>query len=375
MRIGIGLRSINYLGGIATYTQQIVDHLLRIGGDHEYVLLYPAFDNAREIHGRYAGREGVTEVLSESAIPIGHYWDHVVVPREARRYGLDVYFNPFLSVPLLGRMNGTKTVFVLHGCEWYTMPEVFWPTERLFGRARMTAIVKASDLVISVSRAVAREVVKATGFPEEKFRIVHNAANAGFTPIDDPERLRAVREKYDLPAEFMLFVGGLYPQKNFSRLLTALDAVRDRIPHHLVAAGDMRWRTRPDIERMRELGLEDRVHLIGWVEHEDLAALYNLATGFVLPSFFESCSVALLEAIATGCPVIAASTGGNPEVTGDAAVYVDPYDVDDIAGALLRVGTDAGLRATLRAAGLERSKAFGWEKAARQTLAVIEELG
>jgi len=122
MRIAVGLRSINYLGGIATYTQQILAHLLEIDRENEYVLLYPSFDSAREAFGRYSDRENVTEVLSSSPIPIGHYWDQVVVARECRHRDIDVFFNPFLSVPLIGR---TKKVFVMHGCEWYTMPEVF----------------------------------------------------------------------------------------------------------------------------------------------------------------------------------------------------------------------------------------------------------
>ncbi len=371
MRIAIGLRSINYLGGIATYTRQIVDHMLDLDAGHEYVLLYPAFDNAREVHGRYADRPGVTEVLSGSRIPIGHYWDHVVVAREAKRHGIDVFFNPFLSVPIPGRM---KKVFVMHGCEWYTMPEVFWLAERLWGRARMTAVLRAADRVISVSHAVADEVVRATGLPEDRFRVVHNAANAEFVPMEDAARLEEVRKKYDLPEDFILFVGGIYPQKNFSRLLSALDEIRGRIPHHLVVAGMMRWKTKDDEEHMRALGIEDRVRLLGWVDHDDLAVLYNLATCFIIPSFFESCSVALLESIACGCPVIASSTGGNPEVLGDAALYVDPYSVDSIRDAILRLVTDRELQASLRAAGLERSKRFGWEKAARETLAVLEEL-
>ena len=238
----------------------------------------------------------------------------------------------------------------------------------------MTAVLRAADLVISVSHAVAHEVVDATGLPAGKFRVVHNAANAEFVPIDEAQRLAEVKAKYGLPDDFILFVGGIYPQKNFSRILTALDSIRGRIPHHLVVAGMMRWKTREDEALLETLGLGDRVHLLGWIDHEDLAVLYNLASCFIIPSFFESCSVALLEAISTGCPVIAASTGGNAEVAADAAVYVDPYDVDDIAEAMLRVATDGALRSRLREAGLERARLFGWEKAARETLAVLTEL-
>jgi glycosyltransferase involved in cell wall biosynthesis len=114
--------------------------------------------------------------------------------------------------------------------------------------------------------------------------------------------------------------------------------------------------------------------MIGWVDHQDLPAIYQLASCFVLPSFHESCSVALLEALACGCPVIASSTGGNPEVVADAALLIDPYDPHALKNAMLRMTLELELRQELTRRGLGRAQRFSWEKSAAATLQVLEEV-
>ncbi len=365
------LRCLNYRGGIATYTQQLVRHMVEMDRDNEYVLFYPWFERARRGVGQFAHLEHVTEVLSLSPVPLVHYWDQVAVPRLARKHGVDLVFNPFVTVPVFGRF---RKVFVMHNCEWYNMPEVFPFIERLWGRPRVDACMRAADRVISVSQRVADELIAATGLPADKFRVVHNAPSEAFVPLRDESRLRRAREKFRLPGEFLLFVGGIYPQKNFNALLRAFHELRDEIPHDLVVAGMMRWKTGSERRLLDELDLGDRLRFLGWTEPDDLVALYNLAACFVIPSYFESCSVALLEALATGCPVIASDGGGNPEVVGDAALLHHPGDVEGLKNAIRRLTSDAALRADLSQRALARSRVFGWEKTTRQTIRVLEEV-
>jgi len=371
MRIGIMLQSIRHFGGIGVYTQQIVDKILEKDRENEYVLLYPSFSQAKTVMGRYEHHENVTEVLSKSLVPHNLYWDHFVVPREARKHQIDMIFNPFLSVPLFGKFS---KVFVIHGFEWFTMPEVFWFTARYTGRFRITALMKAADIVISVSQYAADVAVDSTGIPREKFRIIHNAAGAEFRPINDSASLKSVQEKYGLPDDFILFVGGIYPSKNFGGLLQAFRSAAQQIPHTLLVAGKTRWKSEDDMQLVQEYGLEDRVRFMGWIGHEDLPAIYNLAACFAIPSFHESCSVALLEALSCGCPVIASTAGGNPETAGDAAVFIDPHDLEAIEEALVEVASSQELRRELSRKGLLRSKAFSWDKSAEDTLAVFSEL-
>ncbi|MGH8057950.1 MAG: glycosyltransferase family 4 protein [Candidatus Entotheonellia bacterium] len=370
MRIGIMLQSLHHLGGIGTYTQQVVKHLVSIDKKNEYILLYPTFGKARQSFGQYRDYPNVTEVLSSSAVPHGHYWDHMVVPSAAKKYGVEILFNPFQSIPFRGQF---KKIPVIHNSEWFTMPDVFWMLERYTGRLRIKAIMKTADLVISVSQKVAEDLMRATGLPGAKFRVIYNGASEAFRPIADASVLDAMKQKFGLPDEFVLFVGGIYPQKNFTGVLKAFHAISHRIPHHLVVAGNTRWKSGHDLEWIARLGIEKRVQLLGWVSHDDLAAIYNLATCFVIPSFHESCSVALLEAISCGCPVIASQTGGNPEIVADAALLIDPYDPLDLQQALFEALSNPDLRRDLARKGLERAKEFTWERCATETLKVFDE--
>jgi glycosyltransferase involved in cell wall biosynthesis len=157
-------------------------------------------------------------------------------------------------------------------------------------------------------------------------------------------------------------------------LLRAFYGLVKDVPHRLVVAGHNRWSTSEDMRLVEELGLEDRIDFLGWVDHDDLPALYNLATCFLIPSLFESCSVALVEAMSCGCPVIGANTGGNPEVVQDAAILLDPMDTSGLETAIRRVIADRALRDDLASRGLRRAADFGWDKSAARTLALLHEL-
>jgi glycosyltransferase involved in cell wall biosynthesis len=364
------LQSLHHRGGIGTYTRHIVNHLLKLDRENEYVLIYPSFrtNEAKKSFGSYRAYANCTEVLTPRSIP--HYWDHVVVPRVAKQYGIDVVFNPYESIPVRGPF---RKVFVLHNSERFIMPEVFWFSERYTGRLRMQVLMKAADCVISVSHKVAGDLMKATGLPRSKFRIVHNAPGPEFQPVKDQATLDAVRAKYRLPAEFVLFVGRVYAQKNFIGLVKAFHLLAGQVPHQLVVAGETHPKFKDDPQLIERLGLQERVQFIGWVGHDDLPALYSLATCLVIPSFHESCSVALLEALACGCPVVASKTGGNPEVAADAALLVDPANPVEMKDAILRVLGDPAIQQRLSQAGMVRAREFSWEKSAARTLDIISE--
>jgi glycosyltransferase involved in cell wall biosynthesis len=371
MRIAITLQSLQHLGGIGVYTRQIVKYLLALDHQNEYILVYPSFGQSHKALGQFKNYSNVVEILSSSLVPHAVYWDHCIVPKVAKKYGVDVLFNPFLSVPLRGSF---RKVLVMHNSEWFTMPEVFWLSERLIGSLSMKAFMRAADKVISVSDAVTRDCIQASGLPESKFKTIYHGVGEEFGVITDHEALQSIKEKYCLPDKFILFVGGIYPQKNFAVLVEAFSQLAHDIPHQLVVAGHMRWKYQRDLRLVQTKGMSHRLQLVGWVDPIDVPAFYNLADCFVYPSLYEGFGLCLVEAMACGCPVVAASTGALPEVAQGAALLVDPRSPVEMKNAVLKVIADANVRKQFVDRGLARSKEFTWQRCAIETLKIFHEL-
>jgi glycosyltransferase involved in cell wall biosynthesis len=371
MKIGIMLQSFCHFGGIGIYTREIVKRLIALDKSNEYIIIYPNFGQSSRFLGQFKPFNNVIEILSKSLVPHAIYWDHLVVPKIAKEYKVDLVFNPFLSVPLRGDF---KKVFVMHGHEWFTMPEVFWLFERLIGRMRMKMVMQEADKIISISNIMTGLCSRATGLPESKFRTIYHGVDEKFKPICDERVLNEVKMKYHLPDKFILFVGGLYPQKNFHALIEAFAGIASDVPHQIVVAGKARWKYKGDLKLIADRGLGKKVQLLGWVDPEELPALYNLADVFVYPSFYEGFGLCLVEAMASGCPVVAASTGALPEVAGDAAILVDPLHHVELKEAIVRVIANPQLRQQLVRAGLKRAKNFTWERCAEETLKVFHEI-
>lgn len=373
MRIGIMLRHYEQKeGGVKVYTRCLLPLLFSIGAEHRYVLIY---QNPRLI-GTYAAYPNVEEIALR--VPGTVLWDQVGIPWVAARKRLDLIFNPKFTVPLLGR---TRKVFVLHGSEWFVIPEHFLWYDRLYLRYAVPRYFHATSAFIAVSEAVKRDAVKYMRVSDSKVTAIANGFDPDrFRVIEDRARLRAVADKYSLPEKFILWAGQIESRKNLGRLLQAFALLREQIPHQLVLAGAQRYTfpmaagAQRDLELIQQLGLRDRVQLTGWISHEDLPAVYNLADLFAFPSLYEGFGIPLLEAMACGCPIVTATTCAPPEVTGAAACLVDPLDVEAIAAGMREMLGDEQLRRIKIGYGLERAKGFSWERCAREVLALFESL-
>ncbi len=372
MRIAITLQSLDETwGGIGVYTKELVPALLSIDRENEYILIYPGFGAPRKRLGQYRKYPNAKEVdTAESRIPSGTYWDQMIVPRVARRYGVDVLFNPFLSVPIRGSF---RKVMIMHNVEYHTIPNVYDIMTYVRWTFLEKVLLPAADRVISISNVMTEDFRRSVRYPIERVRTIYHGVNPKFRRIEDPERLARAREDYVLPDKFILFVGNLYPQKNFGTLLRAFARVRNEIPHKLLVAGRPRWKFDDDLKLIDALALTDRVDFLNFVANDDLPMIYTLADCFVYPSLYESFGLAQLEAMGCGCPVLGARSGAIPEIAGDAAMLFDPKDDSELSQAILQVLGDTELRKRLTTRGYARAKEFTWEKCAARTLEVLTE--
>jgi glycosyltransferase involved in cell wall biosynthesis len=359
MKIGVMLRHLGqHGGGVLGYTNSLLDHLPAVDPGNHYCLLVPEAGQA----ARWSGLDNVSEVVVGGGNKL--LWDQVSVPRAHREHRFDLIFNPKYSLPL--RVD-CKTVFVCHGLDWYVMPWGSKLVDRLSHRYLVPRYARKADGIIAVSDTPAAHLQQFLGVPAQKIQRIYLGVNPAFAEPVPEERLAAVRAKYSLPERFFLYVGQIYPPKNFGRLLKAYAKVGPGAGIQLVVAGEHRWLCGDDLALVKSLGIEDWVCQPGWIGHEELPVFYRLSKGLLLPSLYEACPSPLLEAMASGCPFVTANRHGTAELAGRAGILVDPEDVDDIARGMRLLATDASAREKSIEAGYARVAEFSWRKCAEQT--------
>lgn len=277
---------------------------------------------------------------------------------------------------LLMPLHHTPCVLTIHDLAFRIFPHCHKPLNYAFLNLAMPLFIRRANSIIAVSRSTKQDLVRLYGVDPNRIKVIYEAADHQFQP-QPMETIEHMRRKYSLTEPFVLCVSTIEPRKNLIRLLEAWQMVIRKPKHpgvRLVIVGKKGWLYQPFFRRLEELGLDRKVILLGHVPDVDLPALYSAAMLFVFPSLYEGFGLPPLEAMACGVPVICSNASSLPEVTGDAALLVDPLDVEALAEAMDRVLTDEALRAGMRERGLRQAAKFSWEDAARRTSQVYESL-
>jgi glycosyltransferase involved in cell wall biosynthesis len=258
------------------------------------------------------------------------------------------------------------------------LPWAFSPKHRWLLTTTLARVRKQAEMLIVPSTAVAEDVVHYLHVERERITVIPMGCAPRFQPSHEPVRVAGIRQRYDLPERYVLFVGTLEPRKNVKTLLQAFahviaDAPQDGL--RLVIAGGEGWGSEDYLATVAALKMDDYVVFTGFVEDDDLPDLYRGALLFVYPSLYEGFGLPVLEAMACGTPVITSNRTSLPEVAGDAALFVDPTQPEMLAAAISSVMYDGELRQALRAKGLARAGAFTWDAVAEHTLALYRAIG
>jgi glycosyltransferase involved in cell wall biosynthesis len=295
------------------------------------------------------------------------------LPLELRRLRLDLLHSPDFIPPFTGRF---KRVITVHDLNFLYYPQFLTAQSRRYYNDQIERAVQIADHILADSHATRLDLTKLLNVPEEKITVVWLAPNAGVYRLLNPAEIAAARARLQLPDRFILFVGTLEPRKNVAGLLRAYRLLLDHDPHSpdLILAGSRGWlfdETRALIDGLR---LGEHARWIDSPPDSDLAALYSAATVFVLPSHYEGFGLTVLEAMACGVPCIISDRGSLPEIAGGAAKEIDPDDVLELAEAMTGVLNDVQLQQQLRHKGLERVAEFSWERCARETLNIYQQV-
>ena len=366
------------ISGIGRYTEALIQHLIPMAPEVHFILLFDRTD----LLERTLDNAGIADAanLETRLVEFGvlSVRNQIQGPGLLRNLHADVYHSPNYLIPLLafppGRRGRTACVVTIHDVIPLAFPD-HTPRarkRRLFPiyKRLMREVGRRADLMLTVSEASRRDVLKHLHIPpdrESAVRVVYNGVDPQYRPPDSPP-----------PAHppTLLFVGRMDPYKNLAALIEALAIVRaGPLPDarlRVVGPPDPRYPDAP--ERARRLGLDTAIDWIGYATSHDLVQFYQQADLFVLPSRYEGFGLPVIEAMASGTPVICGNAGSLPEVAGKAAIQVDPDDVTALANAITQVLTQPHTANTMRKLGLAQAAQFSWNTCARLTLQAYQSI-
>ena len=375
MRIAIDYTAAIHQGaGIGSYVRNLVSALLAEDSSNRYTLLTSGrpsrehpFPSAPNVRGR-------SIFIPDRYLNILWYRWRLPVPATLFSGPTDLYHGPDFVLPPLGKR--VRKIVTIHDLAFLEHPEYAVPSLATYLRKVVPESVAMADVVATVSSEVSRTLIEHFQTPREKLTVIPNGVAPYFRRITDPIILDATRHKFALKRPLLLGVGPLEPRKNPLGLIKAFYQAQKQKngPAMLAIAGGPGWLYDETRSLVAELRLERKVRFLGRVTDLELVTLYSMADVFAFPSFFEGFGVPPLEAMACGVPVITSNTSSLPEVAGDAALLVDPHDVNALSQAILRVLGDEQLRAELVKKGYQHVQEYTWAMSARKVLKVYQKM-
>jgi glycosyltransferase involved in cell wall biosynthesis len=367
VRIGIDVRKLHDFG-IGTYIRNVLRQLARLDHHTEFVLLCRPDDAA--------GLTALGENFRPVAETSGNYSlaEQVAIPLALKREGVSLFHAPHYVLPPLVPC---RSVVTIHDCIHLMFPQ-YLPNRLAFtyARASIAMAARRAARVLTVSESSKRDILRFVNVEPGKIDVIYNAYDERFGVEPRDEDVARVRERFQLHDPFVLYAGNVKPHKNLERLIDAFHLVKKRGLDNLklVLIGD-------DISKYAALRravhrhqLHQYVRFLGFVPEDTLAVMYRLASVFVFPSLYEGFGLPPLEAMASGTPVVTSNLSSLPEVAGDAALLVDPYDPDAIADGIYRVLTDDALRRAMHVKGIARARQFSWEQSVRRVHDIYQQV-
>ena len=361
MRIAVNTRLLlsDKLEGIGWFTHETLSRITRAHPEHQFIFFFDRPFDERFIYGPNV--QGIVLWPPTRHPLLYRMWFGRSLPEALLRHEADVLLSPdgFLAL-----RSTIAQLAVIHDLNFEHHPEDMPHAYQRYYRTFFPLFARKASRIVTVSEFSRQDIVAQYGIDPTIIDVAHNGVSEVYRPLSEDEKVKA-REKFTGGEPCFVCVGALSPRKNIARLLQAFDqfAARNTGVKLLVVGNRMWWdkRMKSAWKRMKH---KDRVVFTGRLGQQDLRLAMGASMARVYVSYFEGFGIPVAEAMKCGVPVIAAQATSLPEGAGDAAIYCDPFNVDDIARCMTEIAGDAALRERLSVAGIERAKAFSWERTA-----------
>lgn len=356
--------------GLGNFSRDLIRLMENYYPSNKYVLYTPNQVNA-PFHPEQNGAAVVTPSFwLDRMFPA--IWRSYGMVHDIRRQRLDLYHGLSQELPLGIQSAGVKTVVTIHDAIFVRYPELYDPAYRTIFLQKNRYSCRVADRIVAISEQTKRDCIEFFGADEQKIDVVYQGCSNIFRQSVTADQVEAVKQKYGLPDQFLLSVGAIERRKNMGIILDAMK--KGHIDMPLVIVGGVTSYLKELMAKIESYSFEHRVIFLHEALFADFPAIYHAAQCMIYPSLFEGFGLPILEALCTGTPVITSTGGCFEETGGNAALYVDPMNVDELSEAIERVLSDASLRKLMIEKGLQHAESFADERVAQNMMNVYARL-
>jgi glycosyltransferase involved in cell wall biosynthesis len=356
--------------GAGNYIIQLIRALVKANFDHQLVIYTQ--QHSPDLINLPADAEVEWRIVSDMTPGFRLVWEQTSFPGLIRRDKVNLLHSLHYTKPL--RLQ-CASVVTFHDMTFFLYPQLHTRARRLFFPPMMKLSAKQADEIVTVSESTRRDVIRLLGVDPDKVSTTQLGVDASFRVIDDLQAKKVIVTKYDLPEEFILYLGTIEPRKNLPLLMRAYRLLVDSGTRlKLILVGKYGWMYQEVFNLVSELNLEDMVRFTGYIPQDELPLVYNLASLFVYPTIYEGFGIPVLEAMACGVPVISSDIASLPEIVGEAGILVPAGDLGAYFSAMKLVTDDQDLRGKLIDQGKLRASEFSWERTAQLTQQVYQKV-
>ena len=380
MKIGIDIRPLmsSARSGVGQYSYELLNAVFALDKTNQYFLFYNSHKDVSQnipqwpqANIQYLKTRWPNKAFNASI----KFFSSPKIDRLIKNEGLDYFFSSNFNFTTLTKE--TKYILTVHDLSFEFFPQFYSLKQRLWHKAINPQMqCERADLILAPSENTKRDLINFYKINSGKIKVIYPGISCHSKQSEESlsDKKLELKQKYNLPEKFILFLGTIEPRKNTIGLIEAFERFSSQTPFSnfsLVIAGHKGWNDTQIYKKFQSSPYKEKIKFIGSIESDDKVALYSLATIFVYPSFYEGFGFPIVEAMAAGTPIITSNRSSLPEVAGSAAYLVNPNRPSELANAMIEMFKNQKLRDHFRSLGLEQVKKFSWEKAAKEFLNIF----